>query len=134
MIRMILGVIAGSFAWLILWVGAEKTLSAAWPDFGAHQAAFQAAVENGGAFAANTTMLLTHIVLGSIVSVIVGLLAAVIAGENKRAPLILGVLLLAMGLLKAVMSWALVPIWYHVTFTAILLPLAIIGGKLKAAK
>jgi len=50
---------------------------------------------------------------------------------NTRAPLILGLLLLALGLLKAVMSWPYVPIWYHVIFTAILLPMAIIGGKLK---
>jgi hypothetical protein len=35
-----------------------------------------------------------------------------------------------MGLLKAVMSWQYVPLWYHVIFTALLLPLAIVGGKL----
>ncbi len=73
-------------------------------------------------FTAETTMLLTHIVLGSIVSVMAGSLAALIAGENSRAPLIVGCLLLAMGILKAVMSWQYVPIWYHVIFTAILLP------------
>jgi hypothetical protein len=88
------------------------------------------ALENGASFTANTTMLLTHIVLASIVSVLAGFLAALIAGENKRAPLVLGFLLLALGLLKAVMSWPYVPIWYHVIFTAILLPMAIIGGKL----
>jgi hypothetical protein len=55
-------------------------------------------------------MLLVHIVLGSIVSVMSGFLAALIAGENKRAPLILGFLLLAFGLLKVVMSWPYVPI------------------------
>ena len=72
-----------------------------------------------------------HIVLGSIVSVMSGFLAALIAGENKRAPLVLGFLLLALGLLKVVMSWPYVPIWYHVIFTAILIPMAIMGGKLK---
>ena len=132
MVRIVLGVIAGFFAWAIVWVGSEKILSAIWPDwFGAHQAAFQAAIEHGGQFTADTTILLMHIVLGSIVSVISGFLAALIAGENKRAPLILGFLLLAFGLLKLFMSWAYVPIWYHVIFTAILLPMAILGGKLK---
>jgi len=62
---------------------------------------------------------------------IAAFLAALIAGEDKRAPLVLGFLLLAFGLLKLVMSWAYVPIWYHVIFTAILLPMAIMGGKLK---
>jgi hypothetical protein len=113
----VLGVIAGFFAWAIVWVGSEKILSAIWPEW------FQ--------FAADTTILLIHIILGSIVSVMSGSLAALIAGENKRAPLILGFLLLAFGLLKVVMSWPYVPIWYHVIFTAILIPMTIMGGKLK---
>jgi hypothetical protein len=131
MVRIVLGVIAGFFAWMIVWVGSEKILSAIWPQgFGVHQRAFEEAIKNGGQFTADTTMLLTHIVLGSIVSLMSGSLAALIAGENARAPLVLGFLLLAVGLLKAVMSWPYVPIWYHVIFTAILLPMAIVGGKL----
>jgi hypothetical protein len=131
MVRIVLGVIAGFFAWAIVWVGSEKILSAIWPEFGAHQLAFEAAVDHGGQFTTNTTFLLVHIVLGSIVSVMSGFLAAVIAGENKRAPLVLGFLLLAFGLLKVVLSWRYVPIWYHVIFTAILIPMTILGGKLK---
>ena len=130
MLRIVLGVIAGFVSWLMVWVGSEKILSAIWPAFGVHQRAFEEAIKNGGQFTADTTMLLTHIVLASTVSLLAGFLAALIAGENKRAPLVLGFLLLALGLLKAVMSWPYVPIWYHVIFTAILLPMAIIGGKL----
>ena len=71
--RTVLGVIAGFVAWFVLWVGAEQILSAIWPDwFGAHQVAFQAAIENGGQFTADTTILLIHIVAASIVSVISG--------------------------------------------------------------
>lgn len=130
MLRIVLGAIAGLISWIILWVGIEKILSAIWPSFGAHQRAFEEAIKNGGQFTADTSALLTHIVLGSILSVIAGALAAMIAGENSRAPLGAGCLLLALGLLKASMSWQYVPIWYHVIFTAILLPMAILGGKL----
>jgi len=131
MLRIVLGIISGFISWMIAWVGSEKILSAIWPEgFGVHQRAFEEAVKNGGQFTADTTMLLTHIVLGSIVSVMSGSLAALIAGENTRAPLVLGLLLVAIGLLKAIMSWPYVPIWYHVIFTAILLPMAIMGGKL----
>jgi hypothetical protein len=133
MLRIVLGVISGFIAWLIAWFGSEKILSAIWSGFGAHQRAFEEVVKNGpdaSGFTADTTMLLTHIVLGSIVSVMAGSVAALIAGKNQRAPLVLGFLLLAVGLLKAVMSWPYVPIWYHVIFTAILLPMAILGGKL----
>jgi len=131
MLRIVLGIISGFISWMIAWVGSEKILSAIWPEgFGVHQRAFEEAVKNGGQFTADTTMLLTQIVLGSIVSVMSGSLAALIAGENTRAPLVLGFVLLALGILKAVMSWPYVPIWYHVIFTAILLPMAIMGGKL----
>jgi hypothetical protein len=133
MVRIVLGVISGFISWVIVWFGSEKILSAIWPAFGVHQLAFEAAIKNGPAasgFTADTTMLLTHIVLGSIVSVMSGFLAALIAGGNTRAPLVLGFLLVALGFLKVVMSWRYVPIWYHVAFTVVLFPMAILGGKL----
>ncbi len=134
MMRMILGVLAGFLAWLMVWVGSEMVLSAIWPEwYGAHQRAFTAAIKNGGPFSADSTILLIHIVCATVVSVMSGFLVALIARENKHAPLILGLLLLALGVLKAAMSWSYIPIWYHVVFTALLLPMTIVGGKLKAA-
>ena len=130
MVRIVLGVIGGFIAWLIAWIGSEKILSAIWEGFGAHQRAFEEAVKNGGEFTADTTMLITHIVLGSIVSVMSGSVATLIAGENTRAPLVLGFLLLALGVVKMVMSWQYVPLWYHVIFTVLLIPMTIVGGKL----
>src|SRR5205809_7591381 len=102
MLRIVLGIIGGFIAWLIVWVGVEKIISAIWPAFGVHQKAFEEVIKNGGQFTADTTMLLTHIVVGSILAVASGSLAALIAGENARAPLFVGILLLAMGILKAV--------------------------------
>ncbi len=130
MLRIVLGVIGGFIAWLIVWIGSEKIISAIWPAFDVHQKAFEEVIKNGGQFTAETPMLLTHIVIGSIVSVMAGSLAALVAGENSRAPLVVGILLLAMGIAKAILSWQYVPLWYHIIFTAILLPMAIIGGKL----
>ena len=43
------------------------------------------------------------------------------------------ILLLAFGLLKLVLSWPYVPIWYHFIFTAVLVPMTILGGTLKTA-
>jgi len=134
MVRIVLGVIAGFIAWSIVWVGSEKVFSAIWPEwYGAHQLAFEAAVANGGQFSADMTILLMNIVRGSIISVMSGFLAGLIAGENKRSPLILGFLLVVFGLLVVVLSWPYVPIWYHVIFTALLIPMTIMGGKLKTA-
>jgi hypothetical protein len=133
MLRIILGVIGGFISWMVLFIGIEKIISAVWSTFGVNQKAFEEAVKNGAGttgFTADTTMLLTQLVMGSIVSVMAGSLAALIAGENSKAPLIAGCLLLLMGIAKAVMSWQYVPIWYHIVFTAMLLPVAIVGGKL----
>src|ERR1700678_4443145 len=123
MLQIALAVIAGFFAWLIAWFGSEKILSVIFPEgFGAHQRAFQAAIENHTQFTADTRLLLAHIVIGLIVSALSGFLAALIASGNDRAPLILGVLMLAFGVLKAVLSWQYTPIWYQVLFTALLFP------------
>ena len=67
-----------------------------------------------------------NIVRGAIVSALCGFLAALIAGENKRSPLLLGFLLLAFDLL-IVLSWRHVPIWYGIIFTAMLIPMTILG-------
>ena len=135
MLRIVLGVVAGFFAWVFVWVGIEKILSAAMPDwYGAPQLAFQNAIENGGQFTAETRLLFSHIIIASFVALLSGFLAALVSRENKRAPLILGILLLTVGLLKVAMSWPYVPIWYHIGFTAILLPLAIVGGKMMNTK
>lgn len=132
MLRIVLGVIVGFFAWSIVWVGSEKILSAIWPGwYGTHQTAFEAAIANGGQFTPDTTILVMNIFRGSIVSVMSGFLAALIAGENKRSPPVLGFLLVAFDLLIVVMSWEHVPLWYHIIFTAILVPMTIVGGKLK---
>ena len=132
MVRIVLGAIVAFFAWSIVWVGSEKILSAIWPEwYGAHQTAFEAAIASGGQFTPDTTILLMNIVRGSIVSAMSGFLAALIAGENRRSPLLLGFLLLAFDLLIVVLSWRHVPIWYGVIFTALLIPMTILGGRLK---
>lgn len=130
MVRIILGVIGGFISWMMLFIGIEKIISALWPTFGVDQKAVEEAIKNGGQFTADTTMLLTQLVFGTIVSVMAGAIAALIAGETSKAPLFAGILLLLMGIAKAAMSWQYVPVWYHVVFTAMLLPLAFLGGKL----
>lgn len=132
-VRTLLGVTAGFVAWLVVWFGSEMTLSAMWPEgFGVHQLAFQAAIENGGQFTANTRLLCIHLVLGAVASIISGFVAALVSGDHKRAPMVLGVLLVAFGVLKAVMSWPYVPAWFHVLFTALLFPMTMVGGRLRS--
>lgn len=133
--RIILGAIGGFIAWMVLWVGSEMILSIMAPvSIGFHQAAFQAALKNGGQFTADTTLLLSHIMREIPVTLAAGFLAALIAAGNRRAPLVLGILLLVLGVMKATMSWPYVPVWYHIAFTALLLPMALVGGRARAGK
>ena len=135
MVRSVVGVIAGFIAWMVAWFGGESVLAALSPaGFGAPQRAFEAALVEGHAFTAPASLLVAQLVLGSLVSLLAGFVAALVARESRRAPLVLGVLLSAMGVLKAVMSWPLVPVWFHLVFTALLLPLAMLGGRLRRAR
>ncbi len=135
MLRITLAVVCGFIAWMLAWFAGEQVLSAIAPDaFGVHQRAFEAALIKGGAYRANSTMLLTHLPLAAIVSLLAGYLCAVIARGDPRARLVLAVLLLAIGVMKAAMSWPLVPLWYHIAYTALLPAMAIVGGRLKRAK
>lgn len=132
MIRIILAVIAGFLAWSILWVGSEQVLSAVFADwFGAHQITFEKATFNKEPFTADTTILIFNVFRGIVVSIVSGYLAALIAAENKKSTLTLGILLLAFGLFIVSMTWSIIPLWYHVVFSAMLIPMTILGGKLK---
>jgi hypothetical protein len=130
--RVILGAVIGFIAWSVIWVGSEKAMSAIWPDwYGAHQVAFEKAVTEGGDFTPDTTILVLNIVRGALLAILSGFLAAVIARENKRSPLILGVLLVAFCVMIMSMAKSYVPVWYMVIFTLVFLPMTIVGGKLK---
>jgi hypothetical protein len=132
MARIIAAAVVAFFAWSIIWVGSEKILSAIWPEwYGVHQVAFEKAVKDGGAFTPDTTILVMNIIRAAIVSAFSGYLAALIAGENRRSPLILGVMLVAFCLMIVAMSWNCVPLWYQVLLITPMIPMTIGGGKLK---
>ncbi len=130
--RIVLGVVVGFVAWVVVWFSNEQVLTAFWPKwFGVQQRAFQTAIENGGEFTPDLAFLAAHILNALVTSAIAGFIAAQVAGENKKSPVILGMLLLALGVLKMVLSWPYVPIWFHVVFTGILFPVAFLGAQLR---
>ncbi|MEP7211895.1 MAG: hypothetical protein ABI791_02390 [Acidobacteriota bacterium] len=132
MVRIILAVIAGFLAWSILWVGSDQVLMSLSPDwYGAHQLAFERAFTNKTAFEASTTILLMHLVREVIITLAAGYLTAVIARENRRSTLVLGVLLLLFGIGVQAMAWNYIPIWYHFLFLFLLVPLTMMGGRMR---
>ncbi|MBP6003834.1 MAG: hypothetical protein KA746_10415 [Pyrinomonadaceae bacterium] len=131
MLRVILGVIAGFIAWSILWVGSDQVMMSAIGWYGEHQRAFEKAMTNGDAFTADTTILAMHIIRSVVISIMSGFLAAIIANENRRSTLILGIILFLFGAGVEAVAWKYLPIWYHLVFLVLLIPMTILGGKLR---
>lgn len=131
MLKIVLGVIAGFVAWSIIWVGSDAVLSTAWADYGEHQTRAMLALVNSESFAADNTIMAVRLVISIIATLMSGFLAAFIAGENRRAPLALGVILLLVGIAVQFGAWNVMPVWFHVIFLLLLLPMSILGGKLK---
>lgn len=132
MIRIILGVVVGFIAWSILWLGSDQVLRSVSPGwYGAHALRFETAAFNETPFAADTTILILDLVRSVIISLMSGFLAVFVANEAKKTTLILGVLLLVFGLYVQLSIWKYIPIWYHFLFLFLLIPMTIMGGKLK---
>jgi hypothetical protein len=133
MVRIILAVIVGFFVWTILWLGSEQVLSILSPDwFGAHQIAFEKASFNREAYTLDSTILVVNLFRGILITIITGYLTAIIAGENKTSTLVLGFCLLLFGLFVVFVTWSMIPIWYHALFSLMLIPLTILGGRLRS--
>ena len=132
MVRIILGVIAGFIAWSIIWVGGDEAIAKILPDwYGVHKLAFEKAAFNNTPWEADSSFLLFKLFHSVITSLLSGYLAAVVANDNRRTTLILGILLLAVGIAVQASVWSLLPIWYHLIFLALLIPVTVAGGKLK---
>ena len=132
MLRIILGVIAGFIAWSILWVGSDQllhTFSPGW--YGAHQDRVALAVANGESFNADTVIVIIGLIRSAITTIMAGFIAAVVAGENRRSTLILGIILLIVGVAVQLNLWNVYPVWFHLIFWLMLIPLTILGGKMK---
>lgn len=123
MLRSILAVIVGFVVWSVLWVGSDAVLSAVSADYAEGLKNF------------STSILLIGIVRSVIISIIAGYVTAFIAGNQAKvlAVFALGVLLLVFGILVQASVWNQIPIWYHLVFLALLIPMSLLGGRFRTA-
>ncbi len=134
MLRIILAVIIGFVAWSILWVGSDQVLRSVSPEwYGRHQAAVEVAAFNNEPFESDATISLISLLRSVLFSIMAGFLTAIIAGENRSSTLILGIVLLVVGLIFQIFGWNYFPVWYHLLFLALLVPMTILGGKLRTS-
>jgi hypothetical protein len=77
---------------------------------------------------------LALMLIGSCVSSIAaGYVAAVVSKSASALPVtVLGFLLLAVGIFVESQYWHLMPLWYHVAFLGLLIPMCLLGKRMHA--
>ena len=87
-------------------------------------------VERYGAdgFSQDTTVLASALVWSVVCSMAAGWVAGRIGKDPLRSGKILGVVLLAVGVMVQVSAWQQMPLWYHIPFLGLLFPVAKMGA------
>ncbi len=124
MIRSILSVLAGFALWTVLSLASNAALAAAVPG------AFR---EDGSTDSVG--MLLLLLVLSVVFSVIAGYVTALLAHEKTtQHTLALGLALLAVGIFVQIQYWDVMPVWYHLSFLALLVPGVLLGARTQRSR
>ena len=118
--RTIASVVGG----LLLFSLAEYALGALakglWPEY--------AAAIAGRAF--TLVMLWSRLAAGAAAATLAALLAAMLGDNNRAIGFWFGVSLLLLSVLWHLHIWPKYPVWYHLTWFAIIMPAALFGGRL----
>ncbi len=118
MMRMIIGAVVGYAVWTAIWLAVNATVFARVREALAARNAFT-----------ETGLLLGVLALSIACSLAGGVAAAIAGGESARgAMLVTALLLLATGIFVQAGIWSLMPVWYHLIFLALLVPVTLLGG------
>ena len=119
MLWSILSVVAGYVAWTVVFLGGSAGIRAAFAS--AHDA-------DGGT--SSVGLLLMYLTLSVLASLAAGVATAKLAPRlPMRHVWILSALLLATGIPVQLGSWTLLPVWYHLSFLVLLVPVTVLGGR-----
>jgi len=120
MVRRIIGIIVGYAIWSGLWLAGNAIL---FKEVGA-------VVQRGQPYM-NAGPYFGILVLSVVCSLAAGLSTAAIAKKKQiHSVLIMAVLLLVTGIAVQAGVWPLMPVGYHLTFLALLVPVSLAGGNL----
>lgn len=120
--RQLLGVVAGFILWSILWLSLNQTLLLL---------GLMSPTVNQPVTDAKPLFIL--IVGSALISLVSGYVTARIAGFAWALPAAaLGALLLATGIFVQLKLWYLIPLWYHLTFLVLLIPMTVLGARIQA--
>lgn len=122
MMRSISAVIAGYAAWTALWlIGGVALIAAFSVDPTAET------ISNAGYLGGALTLSVACSLLG-------GFVCGLIARGKPVTGWVLGALLLLTGIGVQTAAWSTMPVWYHVPFLLLLVPVTLIGVRLASPK
>jgi energy-converting hydrogenase Eha subunit F len=120
MLRNVMGVITGYAVWTAIWLAGNKLF------FGAAAEAAQ-----GGRYYSEAGPLIGVLALSIACSLAAGLATVRVAlGKARGALLVMAGLLLVTGIAVQAGVWHLMPVWYHLIFLGLLIPVSLAGGRL----
>lgn len=116
--RTTLAIVAGFLLWSALWVGGHQAAVAAFPSW-----------YEGEGIPSGTALFAGYLAFSVVCSYLSGWLTSKLAAQESRAPLLLGLLLLLVGIGVQASVWSREPLGYHVVFLALLVPVTLAGGR-----
>jgi hypothetical protein len=119
--RTIGAVVAGVVLWGVLWNGGNAVLGSS-------------GVVTVGEPITGAGVLLGLIGYSAVLSVVAGWVAAAIRGGPDAMVAVKGLAAvnLVIGIAVEVMYWSLMPAWYHVIFLVLVVPMTLVGGRMRA--
>lgn len=128
MLRRILALLAGLVCWLLVATLVNRALRMGLAGY--------AAAEPSMAF--TLPMLWSRLLMGALSSIVAGMVAARVLPEPAPATglrgTLLGLLLLLFFLPVHWKLWSSFPVWYHLLFLGTLVPLCMIGARLRPGR
>ena len=120
MLRVVASVVGGIVFFALAGMALGALGKALWPEYAA-------AVADR---AYTLPMLWSRLVGGAVAIICATWLALMLGKQNVRTGFLVGVALLVLSVVWHVNIWNEYPAWYHLTWFAIILPAALLGGRL----
>jgi hypothetical protein len=119
-VRVIISVVGGLLFFALAGIALGALAKELWPEYAA------AAADR----AYTLPMLWSRLAAGAAATVCATWLAVMLGKQNLKTGFLIGVSLLALSVPWHLNIWDQYPVWYHLTWFAIIIPSALLGGRL----
>jgi len=120
--RSILACLAGLLAWIVVVTVINRVLRLSLLNYTAAEQTLQFTLG----------MKWARLLMAIVTSLVAGAVTGWISASSRRAPLIVGSVVLAMFVPLHIAIWNKFPVWYHLTFLLTIIPAVLVGALLPA--